>query len=192
MSADAKASGCPMPDVQNVAVDPAAEGLSKERQVSSIPRAGTSGSWIYPSAQMFYNALRRKGEDIDTKALDAVISAHNACNERAWGRIMEWEQFHKSEGAEPRLLKFRGRPNDLSPKARFYTLLGYEPPFDRHDWIIDRNGTEVRYVIDYYTKEPDVYDKTSILIDARPAVDSPASVVDRVRMLAHNIKTTWA
>jgi len=23
-------------------------------------------------------------------------------------------------------------------------------PFDRHDWIVDRGGKEVRYVIDYY------------------------------------------
>ena len=23
-------------------------------------------------------------------------------------------------------------------------------PFDRHDWFVDRDGCEVRYVIDYY------------------------------------------
>ena len=28
--------------------------------------------------------------------------------------------------------------------------MGYQLPFDRHDWIVDRNGKEVRYVIDYY------------------------------------------
>ena len=28
--------------------------------------------------------------------------------------------------------------------------MGYQLPFDRHDWIVDRAGKEVRYVIDYY------------------------------------------
>ena len=36
--------------------------LPTERQKSSIPRAGTQDNWQYPSQQMFYNALRRKGE----------------------------------------------------------------------------------------------------------------------------------
>ena len=26
----------------------------------------------------------------------------------------------------------------------------YELPFDRHDWIVDRCGKDVRYIIDYY------------------------------------------
>lgn len=29
-------------------------------------------------------------------------------------------------------------------------LLGGPAPFDRHDWVVDRCGTEVRYVIDFY------------------------------------------
>lgn len=29
----------------------------------------------------------------------------------------------------------------------------YKLPFDRHDWIVDRCGTEVRYVIDFYQGE---------------------------------------
>jgi hypothetical protein len=29
-------------------------------------------------------------------------------------------------------------------------LLGGPEPFDRHDWVIDRCGQEVRYVIDFY------------------------------------------
>jgi len=38
----------------------------------------------------------------------------------------------------------RGRPQDYSPKARLLNLLGYKLPFDRHDWIVDRCGEEVR------------------------------------------------
>jgi hypothetical protein len=38
----------------------------------------------------------------------------------------------------------RGRPQDYSPKARLLNLLGYRLPFDRHDWVVDRCGQEVR------------------------------------------------
>ncbi len=29
-------------------------------------------------------------------------------------------------------------------------IIRYELPFDRHDWIVDRCGKDVRYIIDYY------------------------------------------
>jgi Cytochrome c/c1 heme lyase len=58
-------------------------------------------------------------------------------------------------------------------------------PFDRHDWIVDRCGTEVRYIIDYYhddTKDkgldkvpqPSAKDLTvqSITMHVLPALDS--------------------
>ena len=35
--------------------------LSTLRQSSSIPKDGTSGTWLYPSEQMFWNAMIRKG-----------------------------------------------------------------------------------------------------------------------------------
>lgn len=39
----------------------------------------------------------------------------------------------------------------LSPKARWNALLGYQVPFDRHDWVVQRCGGEtVEYVIDFY------------------------------------------
>jgi cytochrome c heme-lyase len=41
-------------------------------------------------------------------------------------------------------VRFLGRPQDYSPKARLLNLLGYKLPFDRHDWVVDRCGTEAR------------------------------------------------
>ena len=35
--------------------------LPIDRQKSSIPKAGTEETWQYPSQQMFFNALLRKG-----------------------------------------------------------------------------------------------------------------------------------
>ena len=95
------------------------------------------------------------------------------------------------EGREPKLLHFMGRPDDLSPKARMKMLFGHPAPFDRHDWVVDRGGQEVRYVIDYYHDEsganedkvPSLTDSSSIksiLVDVRPAIDSFDSFLDRV------------
>lgn len=57
----------------------------------------------------------------------------------------------------------------------------YTPPFDRHDWLIDRCGTNVRYVIDFYTGRPDSSNKQSMAfhLDVRPAVDNWEGVKTR-------------
>ncbi|KAL0200433.1 hypothetical protein M9458_003620, partial [Cirrhinus mrigala] len=55
----------------------------------------------------------------------------------------------------------------------------HELPFDRHDWIIDRCGKEVRYVIDYY--DGGQVAKHTIL-DVRPAFDSLGAVWDRMKV----------
>ena len=40
-----------------------------------------------------------------------------------------------------------------SPLARLQSLVGGQRPFDRHDWVVNRCGEEVRYVIDFYFNE---------------------------------------
>ena len=61
--------------------------------------------------------------------------------------------------------------------------LGYELPFDRHDWVVDRCGEHVRYVIDFYSGAPDLETgkPVSVHIDSRPALDSPGAFFDRFR-----------
>lgn len=54
-------------------------------------------------------------------------------------------------------------------------------PFDRHDWIVERDGKEVRYVIDFYSGQPEPGRPLSVYLDVRPALDSVESVVDRLR-----------
>jgi cytochrome c heme-lyase len=70
----------------------------------------------------------------------------------------------------PRLASFSGDVKKLTPKARIMTLLGYEAPFDRHDWTVDRCGKKVEYVIDFYAgkKDPLVPNKLSFYLDVRP------------------------
>lgn len=70
-----------------------------------------------------------------------------------------------------RLKSFGGKATDYSPRARIRQMMGYELPFDRHDWIVDRCGKDVRYVIDYY--DGGALDKKYqfALLDVRPAMD---------------------
>lgn len=58
----------------------------------------------------------------------------------------------------------------------------YELPFDRHDWIVDRNGKEVRYVIDYYDGGKVNKDYEFALLDVRPALDSFEAFKDRTKV----------
>ncbi|WWC70444.1 uncharacterized protein I206_104395 [Kwoniella pini CBS 10737] len=135
------------------------------------------GKWIYPSEQQFFNAMIRKNHNPNLKDMKTVVPIHNAVNEKAWEEILFWES--KIEGSEkcggPKLISFVGKPKERSPKAWFKTALGYTPPFDRHDWLIDRCGTQVRYVIDFYTGRSglgDAASKMSFYLDVRPAVDN--------------------
>jgi len=176
------------------------EVLSTERVLSHIPKGGTDGNtWEYPSPQMFFNALKRKGkgEDVSESDMETIVAVHNNMNEKAWSIVQQWERtlhkedFEKANGV--RLSRFMGRPNDLSPMAWFKsTFLGYPTPFDRHDWIVERNGEDVRYVIDYYYDERkskldekpglhDIKSVQSITMDARPAIDSFQSILDRIK-----------
>merc|ERR1712079_775437 len=162
--------------------------LPTERQKSSIPRAGTDQTWVYPSQQMFWNAMLRKGwrwkdEDVDQSTMDSIIKIHNANNEEAWQEVLKWEALHADEGATPQLKSFGGKAKDFSPRARMRGMLGYQMPFDRHDWIVDRNGTEVRYIIDCYDSPTDSPASQKFAqLDVRPALDSRTAVWDRMKM----------
>ncbi|XP_046479828.1 holocytochrome c-type synthase [Neodiprion pinetum] len=162
--------------------------LPTERQVSSIPKASDEGSfWVYPSQQMFWNAMLRKGwrwknDDLAPKDMDDIIKIHNANNEQAWQEVLKWEALHARECGNPRLRSFGGNATKYSPRARIRHWMGYELPFDRHDWIVDRCGKDVRYVIDYYDGG-DVDEKyTFALLDVRPAMDSLDNIWDRMKV----------
>ena len=165
---------------------------------------------------MFYNALARKGklgDDTVEEDIESVVALHNNMNEKTWKKVLEWEAVTGSSSMSsssgtgsnnnaaqapppPKLLKFQGRPTDLSPKAAFkHYVLGHPLPYDRHDWTVERaDGSTVRYVIDYYHDEsrarddpdsarPDLRDasaSSSLLVDVRPAADGPAGVWHRV------------
>ena len=230
--------------------------LPTERIQSTIPKGGSGGNnetsyWVYPSPQMFYNALARKGklsmeEDNNNNSssaesnnklssissppagieddMESVVAIHNCMNEGTWSRILQWEKVlnppittagddsdEEAGGGValmPKLLRFCGRPTDLSPKAYFkHYLLSHPLPFDRHDWTVTRTNpkdgseTQVRYVIDYYHDEimaseeagsglPNMNDGIgehgkikSLLVDVRPAADSIGDIWGRMVLM---------
>ncbi|KAL2022039.1 hypothetical protein VTK56DRAFT_6279 [Thermocarpiscus australiensis] len=194
--------------------------LPTSRDESSIPKGTGDGNWEYPSPQQMYNALLRKGyTDTDITAVESMVAVHNFLNEGAWAEIVEWERrfgkglwrgwevskrgeenaplelrkLEAQEGgrAQPTLIRFQGRPKDMTPKAAMLQLLGRvypakfgtEPPFDRHDWYVSReiNGQkkEVRYVIDYYSAPPEPTGEPVFYLDVRPAL-TPSGAVERL------------
>jgi len=103
---------------------PLPESLSTSREVSSIPRSDNK-NWVYPSEVQFFAAMARKNHDPRAPDMKVVVPIHNAVNERAWSHIKEWEAGRGGERCGGvRLVSFKGRPGEPSPKARILTLLG--------------------------------------------------------------------
>ncbi|KAK3348842.1 cytochrome c/c1 heme-lyase [Lasiosphaeria hispida] len=184
-------SAAPLPSAPKTSLP---STLDSHRVISSIPRStdpgpaacpsnhevetGTSasGNWIYPSEKMFFDAMKRKGYNSAAAAdMKTVVPIHNAVNERAWAEILRWEAPYV-EGTKcggPRLHSFAGLSEAMSPKARVNTLLGYTAPFDRHDWVVDRCGTRVEYIIDFYAGRGDGQgQKLNFYLDVRPKLNT--------------------
>lgn len=145
--------------------------------------------------KMFWNAMLRKGwrwkdDELNPTDMDHIIKIHNANNEQAWLEVLKWEALHCHECMNPKLVlkllsfyfgvftckcfrlkSFGGKATQYSPRARIRQLLGYELPFDRHDWIVDRCGKDVRYIIDYYDGGELNNKYQFAILDVRPAMD---------------------
>jgi cytochrome c heme-lyase len=124
--------------------------LDTEREPSTIPKGSGDGNWEYPSPQQMYNALLRKGyHDTDPEAVTSMVSVHNFLNEGAWNEIRlheglfsrglaeGWKRCEKGEAgidrnvadlADPKLMKFKGRPKEMTPKAAMVQFMGWLYP----------------------------------------------------------------
>lgn len=117
--------------------------------------------------------------------MKSVVPIHNAVNERAWMEILKWEHGEGGESCGgPQLIRFQGDSKKISPKARFNMMFGYQKPFDRHDWMVDRCGTQVEYILDFYTgkSNPLMPDLPSFYIDVRPKFNTVEGC--RLRLLS--------
>ncbi|KAK7431867.1 Cytochrome c1 heme lyase [Neonectria magnoliae] len=186
-------------------------GLDTDRAVSTIPRTSgppavcpvdeapskpanhemetgmdPSGNWVYPSEKMFFEAMKRKGYDARVADMKTVVPIHNAVNERAWKEIKEWEAPYLAGTTcgGPKLESFANKNHNMTPTARINTILGFTAPFDRHDWVIDRCGTRVEYVIDFYAGRPDGKGGPSFYLDVRPKLNTWEGVKMRAKRWA--------
>ncbi|KAM3503178.1 hypothetical protein MY11210_008815 [Beauveria gryllotalpidicola] len=190
-------------------------GLDTNRVISTIPRSAgdpsacpvehgssanpannevesgadaASGNWVYPSEKMFFDAMKRKGYDARVADMKTVVPIHNAVNERAWKEIQEWEAPYlaKSQCGGPKLQSFANKMDRMTPTARLNTILGFTAPFDRHDWVIDRCGTKVEYVIDFYAGRPaGTTPGPSFYLDVRPKLNTWEGIRMRAMRWAH-------
>lgn len=147
--------------------------LPTDRVISSIPRTSSGNNWIYPSEKQFFDAMTRKNWNPESSDMKTVVPIHNLVNERTWNHIMNWEQANQEEATKKcggiKLTSFQGNPNKLTPRAWFRSyVFGMDKPFDRHDWIVDRCGTEVEYVIDFYSGQED----GNVFLDVRPKLNN--------------------
>ena len=98
--------------------------LSTDRETSSIPRL-EGDKWVYPSESQFFAAMARKNHDPQAKDMKVIVPMHNAVNERTWYEVLKWEEGRGSEECGGlRLVSFKGKSQELSPRARFKSLLG--------------------------------------------------------------------
>lgn len=145
--------------------------LPTDREISLIPRTDADSNWIYPSQKQFFEAMMRKNWSPEAADMQTVVPIHNQVNELAWSHILNWERSHLEEMEKKcggiSLTSFKGDLKKLTPRAWVrLAIFGQDKPFDRHDWLINRCGVEVPYVIDFYGTD------RGVVVDARPKVDS--------------------
>lgn len=131
--------------------------------------------------------MRRKNYNPQAPDMTSIIPIHNAVNERTWHEVLRWE---RGRGAEkcggPKLVSFEGDASKLTPRAWWLSSVwGYQRPFDRHDWVVDRCGTRVEYVIDFYEgkkgRRGEDRGGPSFYLDVRPKLNSVEGVKMRVQ-----------
>jgi cytochrome c heme-lyase len=153
-----------------------------------IPSSGRGNSddgksWENPSANQLFRALHRKQKAIEEEDAPAVANVHAAVTKATWDAVREYEDLH-SECKEVTLARFYGMFGIPTYKSRWTKWRSGVEPFDRHDWIVDRCGKEVRYVIDYYSYDerlPTGHSEVTYSIDARPALTF-SGIYDRLRL----------
>lgn len=117
------ARGCPVPH-EDRQQDPSASGHS----APNASQDSRESNWVYPSPAQFYAALQRKHRtEANASDMSIVVPVHNAVNEKCWADVLKWEMNEaQAQQEHVKLVSFKGRPQDLTPRARLYSLLGCE------------------------------------------------------------------
>ena len=75
-------------------------------QAPAHQEGGSSHVWQYPSEQMFFNAMKRKGWDAKEEDMHSVVAIHNSVNERAWQQVLQYEVrcYYKSKNIVQKII----------------------------------------------------------------------------------------
>lgn len=113
---------------------------------------------------------------MEEKDKNAVAMVHGEVIEKTWNAVLVYEKLHFHKCDCPKLESFEGLSGKPSFKARLLNKMGYPLPWDRHDWIVNRCGTQIRYIIDYHHG---FNDKQPYIIDCRPDMYRFSNIMDR-------------
>jgi cytochrome c heme-lyase len=113
---------------------PPANPTTPEPHAANASKTPDETHWVYPSEQQFFLAMMRKhaakmySADMpapNPEDMKTIVPIHNAVNERAWYELMKWEEGQGGEKCGGvRLVSFKGRPKDRTPKAWLNVALG--------------------------------------------------------------------
>lgn len=119
------------------------------------------------------------------KDKDSVAMIHGEVIEKTWSAVLQYENIHRHQCDCPKLSSFEGLHGKPSLKASFLHKMGYPLPWDRHDWMVDRCGTQIRYIIDYHhgLNENEPY-----IIDCRPDLKRFSNIMDRLTIQYRTFK----
>jgi cytochrome c heme-lyase len=101
---------------------------------SSSDASSEENKWVYPSEGQFFRAMLRKHQaglysDGSTPPnpadMQTIVPIHNAVNEKAWAEVLKWEAGQGGDKCGGiRLVSFKGRPKERTPKAWINVALG--------------------------------------------------------------------
>jgi hypothetical protein len=116
-----------------------------------IPAAGRGNSedgahWVNPTPMQLFRAIRRKEMDIQEEDALEVAFTHATVVDFTWQLIEEYEGKYRQQCPNIALKRFEGKYGQHTMKSWLTEKAFGLTPYDRHDWWIDRCGTEVRYL----------------------------------------------
>jgi cytochrome c heme-lyase len=110
------------------------EPTAAPKDSTSTTKEGEEKNWVYPSEAQFFRAMLRKHEAgvyapttsaPDPSDMQTIVPIHNAVNEKAWQELLKWEAGMGGEKCGGvRLVSFKGRPKERTPKAWINVALG--------------------------------------------------------------------
>jgi cytochrome c heme-lyase len=150
------------------------------------PSSEESEEFEFSSMSQVFEYMRLTNTHLDDQQLRII--AAGISYRAAWKGIMEWERLPRPlSSCPPDQVKFVKLILNEPPtwKSRILKHLGYPTPFERHDYLVSRCNSELRYTIEFYSTSD-----TEFTVDARPCFNGGRGWVDRI--LRRPLQLAWS